>query len=143
MQDSIKIPQHNIRWRIGLNDGTTHQEGTGLFAEVEGGNSSWLELLEYLAKNNAQITSLVLVTPDNREFHLPSRGNNPKFRLFDMAEKPLSYRVEHAYGQDRGSTGEADWYTIGVAVYNKFEFQIWVDENDPRKSYSLIKVYAK
>jgi hypothetical protein len=132
----------NVHWRVSLSSGETFTEGVGIFAEVEAGNSPWQKLLALVETDGTQITSLVLVTDDNRTFNLPAAGKNPKFRRFALAGKPDSYRCERALGTDRNVHGkiinEQDWFTIAVAVYNNYELQLWVSENDTRNCWVLV-----
>jgi hypothetical protein len=123
---------HNVIWQVSLSNGETLSEDPQF---------GWQELMKYAAQKDATITSLTLLA-DGRTFNLPSAGNNPKFKYFTDAPKPLGYRVSRAIGTEYNNVGGdkriTDHFTIGIAVYNDYELQIWVDENNCKNSWGQV-----
>lgn len=123
-----------ISWQVGLSDGTTHYEGKGLFSLITGENSPWLKLQKHLKEHALSITSLSLVF-GSRRFNLPSSGNNPKFRMAYIAEKPIGYNFFRIYGVD--SVGQTNGCTVIEAIYQSYKLQVWVDNSNPNVSWSM------
>ncbi|RKZ11024.1 hypothetical protein DRQ25_00765, partial [Candidatus Fermentibacteria bacterium] len=116
-----------------------HEE-KGEYTTIAGELSPWQRLLKHIQENNLTITSLSLCTKEGRRFHLPSAGNNPRFKAFVEAEKPASYKMFRQIGVDimNGKAGSQELYTVIEAFYNEnFGLQIWVCEKTGH-SWSLI-----
>lgn len=133
---------YKVKWTVSLNNGETHYEGKGLFLEVAGELSAWNKLQNYLSENNLTITSLALYTDEGRRWNLPSSGKNPKFRAFDMAEKPFKYTMERKVGLDWDDKQNSDiyttinsWFDIEGSIY---KFTIWVDDRNPNNTWSVV-----
>lgn len=137
--------RHAIKWQVSLSDGKTFFEGKGDFAEIEGALSPWQRLLSYLAQNKARITSLGLYSEDGRVWNLPSGGNRPKFQAFEQAEKPISFNCFRKLGMDvlpvdgQVDTRDErhDLFTVAQAELADGFLEIWVNERDPRASWTL------
>lgn len=122
---------HTVRWSVSLNNGATLYEEKGDYVSIQGVLSPWQRLLKYVEENNLQITSLALYTEDGRRFNLPSAGNNPRFKAFGEAEKPVKYRAYRRVGMDvlTGSDQKEEVFTIAEAEYTDGKkLQLWVDE---------------
>ena len=123
---------HTVRWQVSLNNGETCQEGRGAFEDIEGEASPWQKLQAYIDANGLRITALSLRTSDGRTFNLPSAGNNPRFAIVDIAEKPVKFAMFRALGQDVQNNKDVvseDLFTVIEAQYEKgLKSQIWVDE---------------
>lgn len=114
--------RHNILWNVSLSNGEViHEERSVFFKTVEGELSPWQKLLRYLAKNDLHITALWLNTVDgSRNFNIISSGNNPRFKAFADAPKPVEYKMFRKAGMDvmpNGEQGEPDLYTVAEATY--------------------------
>lgn len=135
----MKLPEKNVFWKVGLSNGFNFTEGKGqTFKEIPGEKSSWLKLQDYITENKLIITSICLVTKDNRTFNLPSGGNNPKFAMFKELEKPSEFRFFRAFGGDlKGNS--MDYFAVIEAEYPKYKLQMWVDENNTNNCWVLIK----
>ena len=130
---------HNVRFRASLSNGETYTEDENIHGDATG--SPWTQLLKYAQDNSLQITSLALVTQDGRTFNMPSAGNNPRFRAAETA-KPDGYAVMRtiAHVQQQGGPAQVDaHFTIAEAQYPGYVLQTWVDEMNPRNSWSLVK----
>lgn len=136
---------HNVNWQVSLSNGETFFEGKGKFAEIPNEPSPWQKLIRYTAENRVLITSLSLITTDNRTFNLPSAGKSPKFREFSLLEAPIDYQVsrhiarEHDYNDGKISGSETtDWFTVAEAIYPDYKLQVWVDEKNTKNSWVLV-----
>lgn len=125
------------RWKVGLSDGSVCTEGISPFNFVKGNLSPWLKLIESLKKNNLHITSLS-ITDGQKTFNLPSAGNNPKFAAFYNAEKPIGFNFHRAYGMDNNGENK-DVFALATAIYETYELQLWVDENNTNNSWVLVR----
>ena len=138
---------HKIKWTVSLNNGETFFEDKGQFKMIPGELSPWNKLTKYLQENKLEITSLGLYTDKGHRFNLPSLGNTPKFQIISSKLiTPLDYNYFHAQAseigvKDKEIVGEkevTDWYTVVEAIYSNCKLQIWVDENNPNNSWSLL-----
>lgn len=133
--------EHNVKWQVSLNNGETLYEGKGNFIEVEGELSPWNKMLEYLQANNLEITSLSLYTDSGQRWNLPSKGGNPKFRAFDMAQKPFKLQLERVQGMDWDDQNNPDIYTTINAFYDYegviYKLSVWVDEKNTNNTWTL------
>lgn len=130
---------HNVLFRASLSNGETFTEDKDIHGDDTG--SPWTRLCKYAEENNLTITSLALVTPNGQTFNLPSAGNNPKFKVAET-EKPLSYMVKRSIARNMyldGRSEVADHFTIAVAQYEAYRLEVWVDEKNPRNSWSLVR----
>jgi hypothetical protein len=135
---------HNVKWQVSLSNGEIHQEGRGRFTEIAGELSPWQKLLRYMHDGHFVITALSLFTDDGRTFKLPSAGNNPKFKMFEQCGAPLDYNMLRAFGREAGYGDDgqpestSDLFTVAEAIYPDYKLQIWVNEHDPRSSWSVV-----
>ena len=144
--------KHNVRWKVSLSNGETFYEEKGKFETLPNIKSPWQRLIEYTCNIGVTITSLSLYTlnssheeDDGLEFNLPSMGKNPKFRAFDMVEKPFDYEMCRKLGQDvirsenaMDTVGKDDLFTVIIAYYEGYQLQLWVDENNTNKCWTLV-----
>ena len=134
---------HNVLWQASLSNGETLYEGLGLFEEIEGDLSPWNKLLKYVDDNQLVITSLSLFTRDGRTFNLPSLGKNPKFKAFDVLQKPTKLVLERKFGMDFDDKKISDNFTSIVAEYAittmNIRLSIWVSEDNNSNSWSLVE----
>ena len=137
---------HKVRWHVGLSNGENYTEGNAPFDEIKGELSPFLRLDKYLLDNKLEIKSLCLIAEDGRTFNLPSAGNNPKFQYFKELDKPIDYWVERVMNRELHVSGgkvagetPLGLFTIAVAIYPDYELQIWVDENNTKNSWSVVK----
>lgn len=127
-------------WHVSLSNGENFTEGKGLFSAVKGELSPWLKLQEYIREKQLSITSLQIIDTlpiKPRHFHLPSSGNNPKFRAFSITEKPKQYRFARVLGADIQG-GNQELFARAEAVYKDYTLQLWVDENNPDNCWVLV-----
>ena len=131
---------NNVKWAIGLSDGNNAYEGKGRYEIKQGGLSPYQRLLKDIKDSGVFITSLSLFTDDGRTWNLPAIGRNPKFRIFNQAEKPMEYRFFRTMGADimSGQPTAQDKFAVIEAIYLNRKLQIWVDENNPDNSWSVI-----
>ena len=133
--------EHNVKWQVSLNNGETLYEGKGNFVEVEGELSAWNKMIQYITENNLEITSLSLYTNSGQRWNLPSKGGNPKFRAFDMAQKPFKLQLERVQGMDWDDQNNPDIYTTINAFYDYegviYKLSIWVDEKNTNNTWTL------
>ncbi len=129
-----------INWSVSLSNGQTLYEGKGDYQLVKNELSPWQKLQKKLTEEKLQITSLSLYTNSGQRWNLPSAGRNPKFRVFDLAEKPTGYKMFRAMGADvcNGQMEEQELYTVAEAIYENKKLQIWVSEKNPEISWSVI-----
>lgn len=133
----MRLYHRNVRWKVSLNDGTTYYEGKKPFKMIEGDKPAWVRLQEFVKKYKLRITSLALIT-NNRTWNLPSSGDNPKFRAFDLADKPISYNYKRILGLDykiRGGRKIKQIFVIGEAIFKNYKIEVWVDEDRPDNSW--------
>lgn len=117
-------------WCASLSDGSTFQEGRGEFQVIEGQPSPFQRLLLFVEERNLRVTSLSLYCGD-RHWSLPSAGRNPKFRAFEAAPKPESYRFFRAMGADQAgrNAGVEDRFAVVEARYaSGLAVQVWVED---------------
>ena len=133
--------EHNVKWQVSLNNGETLYEGKGNFVEVEGELSAWNKMIQYITENNLEITSLSLYTNSGQRWNLPSKGGNPKFRAFDIAQKPFKLQLERVQGMDWDDQNNPDIYTTINAFYDYegviYKLSIWVDEKNTNNTWTL------
>src|SRR6056297_3747626 len=129
----------NIKWTVGLSDGSNKQSDKGEFKRVKGELSPWQKLLNYIDKKGLKITSLALFI-EGKRWNLPSKGNQPKFRAFDEAKSPNSYRFFRKMGVDilNGKKKDVEHYAVAEAQYNNKKLQIWVKDKEPYPSWSIV-----
>lgn len=142
------MTRHNVKFVVALSNGETIHEGKGEYEEHEGELSPWQRLLSHLIKERATVTSLGLYTDDGQRWNLPSMGEKPKFKAFDLAPKPLDFTLFRAIGADVAgyrltpqeieNLREYDHFTVAEAVYADYKLQIWVSEHNPRVSWTLV-----
>lgn len=151
-----KTPE--VLWKVALSNGETHVEGVGLFETIEGQRAPWGRLLAYIRDTRATVTALSLWTKDGQTWNLPSRGKgSPRFGFFD-GEKPIGFDlIPDALGHfsvvgGEGSTLdsivptdhfkviEATYPNMGVEDTLIVRLSIWVDADDPRNSWSLVRL---
>lgn len=133
--------EHNVKWQVSLNNGETLYEGKGAFIEVAGELSAWNKMIQYITEKELEITSLSLFTDTGQRWNLPSKGNNPKFRAFDIAKKPFKLQLERVQGMDWDDQQNPDIYTTINAYYDYegevFKLSIWVDEKNINNTWTL------
>lgn len=140
------MKRHNVKWQVGLSNGETFFEDKGNFCIVEGEPSPWQRLLLYLAENKASITSLSLITDSGQRWNLPSAGNRPKFKAFEDAETPVDFDCFRKVAFDVVNTEKEidlattphDLFTVAQAEFENYFLEVWVNENNPRHSWTLI-----
>lgn len=127
-----------VQWQVGLSDGTTAHEGKNEYKVVEGELSPWRKLIAYTKEKDVTITSLSLCCGKKR-WNLPSAGKNPKFRDYDMAEKPTEYTFFRKLGADIvGGDADVETYAVIEATYSCGKLQIWVSEKNPDNCWSVL-----
>jgi len=136
MQNSCS---HNVRFSVTVSNGEVFYEGAGILEEVLGEISPWQKLHKYLINNKLYITSLSLHT-DQSTYHLPSPLKASNFGSFREAKNPIDYDLKRSIGREKtmtrpekGEFSEGDvvvkeWFTVGVAIYDAYDLEIWVDE---------------
>jgi hypothetical protein len=133
--------EHNVKWQVSLNNGETLYEGKGNFVEIEGELSAWNKMIQYITENNLEITSLSLYTNSGQRWNLPSKGGNPKFRAFDIAQKPFKLQLERVQGMDWDDQNNPDIYTTINAFYDYegviYKLSVWVDEKNTNNTWTL------
>jgi hypothetical protein len=125
-----------LKWKVGLSDGTNYIEGNSPFQYTDGELSPWLKLQRHIKENNLSITSLCIVD-EGRTFNLPSRGQNPKFRAFLNAEKPIAFNFFRMIGGAVGG-GNRDLFAVAEAHYTDYKLQLWVDEKNTKNCWVLM-----
>ena len=129
----MTIPESKIQFVCGLSNGETLVEGKGVLSKVEGEDSPWWKLQNYLKENNLTINSFNLWVGD-RHYNLPSV--NPKFG----GETPKAYNCFRKYASDGVSGVEnVEHYICAEAIYEDFTVQLWIDEQDTNKMWCNIK----
>lgn len=133
------MDSHNVKFKISLSNGETLYEGKGILAEIHNEPSPLQKLFNYISSKKVYITSLTLQAK-GREYSLPSAGNNPRFKAFADARRPLYYKMYRKLATDvlGGNEGVRDLYTVGEAVYRNYSLQLWVNEDYPHQAYTLI-----
>jgi hypothetical protein len=146
----MQLPDPHIHFVASLSDGQTIIEGKGDWQWFPDGRPSpWNRLVRYTAEQGLAITSLSLVAPDGQIYNFPPAGKKAKFEGYAdrvSADKPLDYTVRRHIAHEISGVGRqvtnikaVEFYTIAVAIYPTFELQLWVDENDHRKSWTVVK----
>ena len=125
-----------LKWKVGVSDGKNYIEGNPPFEEIRNELSPWRKLLQYLKENNLKITSMC-ITDGKRTFNLPSAGKNPKFRAFDLAEKPIDYKFFRMVAGDNGVIDSR--FAVVEAIYKSYSLQLWVDERNALNCWVLVK----
>jgi hypothetical protein len=129
--------EHSVKWEVSLSNGKTFQEDKGDFVLIAGELSPWNKLLKYIEENQVSITSFALINEHGQVFHLPSTGRQPKLRLFDMVEKPVSFKFGRRMATNLDGSGD-DLFTFATAVYPTYELSIYVDENNTNNCWSVV-----
>jgi hypothetical protein len=136
---------HNVLFQVSLSNGETFFEDKGQFITIPGELSPWQRLINYITEKKLLITSLSLYTKDGRTFNLPSSGKNPKFRPFQVAEKPIDYNYCHYIAREHEivdkkivGTVASDWFAMIEAIYPDYRLQVWVDEKNTKNSWVLV-----
>lgn len=123
------IPESKIKFVCGLSNGEDLVEGKGILSKVEGEDSPWWKLQEYIKENQLSINSFYLSLGD-RHFVLPSI--KPKFG----GESPIGYNCFRKYSGDVLGTGhDFEHYAVAEAIYEDYKVQLWVDEKEGEKSW--------
>jgi hypothetical protein len=120
-----------LQWKISLSNGTNFTE-----SNFDGKNPPWLMLKDYLLKENLKITSLCLID-GKRTFNLPSAGNNPKFRAFVNAQKPVDYNFFRMLGTNIAGQ-DLELFSVIEAIYSDYKLQLWVNEYNPDSCHVLV-----
>jgi hypothetical protein len=127
-------------WKVSLSNGETFYEGKGSYKLINGEKSPWLRLGDYMKEKDLKITSLGIFTDDNKNFHLPSNGNNPSFNIFNDSLKPDYYNYFRATSSSIcGNTNDSSNFIVIEAGWLDFILQLWVDENNTNNSWCLVK----
>lgn len=131
----------NVKWKASLSNGETFYEGKKPFELIVGELSPWERLKEYLTAKELSITSLSLYTDDSKNFHLPSSGNNPRFKLFSEVEKPQGFRYQRQMAVDLWgkNAGKEETIVSVWAIYADYELGIVINEDDSRSSWTIVK----
>lgn len=130
----------SIKWQVALSNGQQILEDNDFKNDET--SSAWQKLLSYISDNNLEITSLSLLTSDNRTFNLPSGGKRPRFKAFYDVDKPAGYRFFHTVGADVvSSTGEkhSEKFAVVEAQYPTYRVQLWVDEVNTNNCWVLVE----
>lgn len=132
---------HNVLFIAGLSNGETITEEKGNFQTITGELSPWQRLQKYIQEKGVTITSLSLYTKDGKRWNIPSNGNNPKFKAFGDAPKPISYKFYRRMGADvinNGGLKDEEIYAVVEAEYESVKIQVWVNDKS-FVSWSFIK----
>ena len=130
----------NIKWAVGLSDGTNAYEGKKEYRHIEGELSPWQRLLKYTEREGLEITSLSLYF-EGKRWNLPSKGSNPKFREFTTSDKPIGYKCFRKLGADilqGGGMENEELYTVAEAEYEDYKLQVWVLDKEPYPSWTVV-----
>ncbi len=133
------IFKRNVKWSVGLSNGQNFKEGVFPYELIKGELSPWERLKKYLADNDLHITSLSLYTDGGKTFNLPSIGKNPKFKAFQELEKPLQLNYSRLFAKDLEKNGAEDFLVMVEAVYAKYKLQLFVNEQNPKHSWVLVR----
>jgi hypothetical protein len=125
-----------VRLKMSLSNGETIYEGREPFVFLPGLKSPLARMLEYA--DDYEIRSLSLITKEGVEFHLPSSGNNPKFRAFDVEDKPLDYTAFRKIGGDIKGKNGFETFSVIQAIYKDKKIEMWVSEKKPHQGYVVI-----
>jgi hypothetical protein len=126
------------RFKIALSNGETIIEGVAPFEFIRGELSPVLKIKKYIKENNLKITSLSIID-GARTFNLHSASNNPKFKAFYEGERPIAFDFYRYLGGGVGKVSEKNLFIVAEAIYPKYRLQIWIDQNNPNNSWSLVK----
>lgn len=136
---------HKVKWQVSLSNGETFFEGKGNYKEIPDVKSPWQRLVQYVAVNKLKITSISLYTDFNQTFNLPSSGNNPKFKPFLDAEKPIDYNMCRYMSREMDVVKSevkgvkiSEWFSVIEAIYSTYKLQLWVDENNTKNCWVLV-----
>jgi hypothetical protein len=132
----------NVKWKVSLSNGETFYEGKGDYKLLKGELSPWDRLTKYLQGTKTEITSLSLYTDSGQNYHLPSSGNNPKFKGFVEIGKPINFTYFREAGLDLISSAPSrttEVFAIISANYKDHSLQVWVSEKNPNNSWALVK----
>jgi hypothetical protein len=137
---------HYAKWKVSLNNGETLYECKGDYQQIPGQPSPWQRLQKYISKNKLEITSLSLYTDKGQTWQMPSAGSNPKFREFDNVEKPLDYDMCRKMAREAKvikmvakKAKVVEWYTVIKAFYKDYTLEVWVDELNPKSSWTIVR----
>lgn len=140
---------HNVRWKVTLNNNHVHTEGDGFFVERISGPSPFQKLKKLLQEKELTIKTLALFSADGREWILPSQdvSHMPHFEPFRTSSRPIEYLVKRFVGKnmnnDKPVNNMNDLYTVGVAVYSDYELQLWVNENNTKETFTIVEQYGR
>lgn len=137
IMDFTPPTDYGVRLKMSLANGETIYEGREPFIFIPGEKSPLARMLEY-ADNNGPIRSLSLITKEGVEFHLPSSGNNPKFRAFDVEDKPLDYTAFRKIGGDIKGKNGFETFSVIQAIYKDKKLEMWVSEKKPHQGYVVV-----
>jgi len=128
----------SIKWQVALSNGQQILEDNDFKNDET--SSAWQKLLSYISDNNLEITSLSLLTSDNRTFNLPSGGKRPRFKAFYDVEKPVGFNFGHRIGYDvkENSVEHEELFIFIEATYPNYKLQLWVDEHNPDNCWVLV-----
>lgn len=140
----LKSPDRLVKFKVSLSNGETFYEGKGDYKVIPGERSPLGRLLDYIDRNELDITSLSLFADNGQEWHLPSRGKNPKFQAFDRATKPVDYTIYRVMGADVLGDNKRDWYTVIEADFGVGRtIQLWVNDEPPHIAHIIFNVGAE
>jgi hypothetical protein len=147
-----QLPEPKVFFIASLSNGETVVEGRGVWYWANEIPSPWNRLIRYTVEKKLTINSLSLSTPHGAVFTIPTAGGRPRFRGFadDKALKPLDYEVKRylARDMDIGIVDKkaeiegveiAEFYTIAEAIYKDYSVEVWVNELNPRLSWTVVK----
>lgn len=129
----IQLKEERVKFVCGLSNGETLIEGQGVLSK-DGTDSPWWKLQKYLKNNNAEITSMSLVskTPvGNRHYHLPN-GIHKFTGIESLTPKGYSF---FRRGESVNGNTLSGQYAVIEADYGEYKVQLWVSEIDPDKSW--------
>jgi hypothetical protein len=134
-----------VRWKASLSNGETLYEGKGKYQWVDNEKSPWQKLMDYIANEILEITSLSLMNDGGQNFHLPSNGKNPRSTIFANIEKPLDYRMFRSVSSSliligsRANERNLDSkYAVIEATYPEYRLQLWVSEFNPENCWTVV-----
>lgn len=149
-----KLPEPKVQFIASLSNGETIIEGKNDWCWIDGQKSPWNRLIRYSVDKKLTITSLSLYTPSGATYTLPPIGRKAKFAGYSNRsenEIPVDFEVKRFIARDMKIAGIKndlkiekvnilEFYTIAEAIYKNFTLQLWVDENNQKNSWSVIKV---
>lgn len=131
-----------VLWHVVLSNGAIMHEGMDDYAYIDAEKSPWQKLQEYIKKNDLTINSLYLSTITGKFHYLNTAGSAPNFAPFRSVKQPLEYTMRRYFARTMNSS-EEELYTVAIAKYETYELQLWVNDKNPRESWSLVHEYGK